>query len=421
MSGEPTITSPPRIGAIYWSAYAALEGDHEPLDPLRLDMYAQRLGNVLLPGITNRTERLRYLGMVCAGLQETARGGASVKSKRQGFLPFERGWALAVTMGARGDIKHRPEGQSRPRIKPEFRGLRGANRVLAHWRTVDGQQSVAPTAYKLLSAQESQGGLGAYLVLLRHFGFIHGDTLDLTAHGREIAAAFAASTDRDLRSLHDTGAVRSFKLVTAGEDLTLGASSDGERHLAKAVIFSGSEGIAELVRRMRLALGGDVPSAREGLAAIADASGDRLGRAARFALDFDPLRRDLLALFVALGQQMEGRPGPIALTGISDPPTEELADSVRSRAAVLAQQDTVDGLEVVSALARELWAGTSLADTVRATIGFHRREGRAWILDLGNDRYEVGRHGPFDPPGEHFHGFTVDSALALWDDCEAAA
>ena len=137
----------PSVGRLYWTSFAELEGDSSPADPLRFDMYAQRLGNILLPGITNRTERVRYLSMVCAGLVETQRPGASVRESRQAFLPFERGWALAMTLAAGGRIKVGSDDVAGGRgLKPEFRGLRGANRVLRHYRTLEGRDRIKPTA-----------------------------------------------------------------------------------------------------------------------------------------------------------------------------------------------------------------------------------------------------------------------------------
>src|SRR5215213_7458138 len=96
----------PKPGLTYWTAYSPPEGSSQPSDPLRFDMYAQRLGNVLLPGVTNRTERLRYLSMVCAGIATTSSARqATIRERRQAFLPFERGWALAMTLSVDGELK----------------------------------------------------------------------------------------------------------------------------------------------------------------------------------------------------------------------------------------------------------------------------------------------------------------------------
>src|SRR3954464_13852777 len=132
------IVPSPRAGQIYWTAYTQLEGDSSPVDPLRFDMYAERLGNVLLPGITSRVERLRYFGMVCAGLWLTRPTGGVGDSPeasrlwRRSFLPFEAAWALANLLAVNGEIKDVPPVVQRPRLKVEFQGLRGANRALAY-------------------------------------------------------------------------------------------------------------------------------------------------------------------------------------------------------------------------------------------------------------------------------------------------
>jgi len=171
------IVSPPRLGQIYWTAYSPVEGDTSPVDALRLEMYAERLGNVLFPGITNRVERARYFGMVCAGLQSAeAEIGSRVHGRehtrlvRQRFVKFESAWAFAQVAHRGRDIKEIPEGGSRPRLRYEYRGFRGANRALGYWgKTKDRDSIDGRSTYKLLQAQEAQeaqGGLGAYLVSL---------------------------------------------------------------------------------------------------------------------------------------------------------------------------------------------------------------------------------------------------------------
>ena len=120
------IASPPRVGRAYWTAYTQLDGDSKPLDPLRFDMYERHLGNVLLPGITGRVERLRYFGMVCAGLMLTRPTGFSPDPRehtrlwRQFFLDFEAGWALANLVAVNGEVKDLPPAVPRARRKPEF-------------------------------------------------------------------------------------------------------------------------------------------------------------------------------------------------------------------------------------------------------------------------------------------------------------
>ena len=129
------IASPPKLGVPYWTAFSPVDGDSSPVDPLRFETYAERLGNHLFPGITNRVERVRYFGMVCAGIEAA---GASVPTSvagrertqavRRAFTRFEAAWAFAQVAEKGRDIKVRPEGAPMPRLRDEFRGLRGANR-----------------------------------------------------------------------------------------------------------------------------------------------------------------------------------------------------------------------------------------------------------------------------------------------------
>jgi hypothetical protein len=418
-----TIAPSPTPGRIYWTAYTDPEGNSEPSDPLRFDMYAQRLGNVLLPGITNRTERLRYLSMVCAGIGVTSRGRQrTLREQRRAFLPFERGWALAMTVSVDGDLKWNPDGQNAQRsLKPEFRGLRGANRVLAHYRTLRYGESIRPTAYILLKSQDAQGGLGAYLVTLRHFGFIQPDSIALTATGHALANAFdPALRGAPLSVLADERTVGRRSIERLGEALVLGAPSPTEQRIVREAIFEDPRsGVADSVRRMRLARP-DAVDAHSLLRGIARRRGDLLERCAQYAVDFDPMRIALLQLFSRLGRQLNGRPGSTRLGAVLLPEIEEAAANASVAARRLASSElNVPGLEPVSALARELAVGSSVADTVSSMVAFHGREGRAWITSDRPDWYAVGRHGSFDEPDGSFNGYTVGRAMQLLADVEA--
>jgi hypothetical protein len=416
------IDDKPRTGAIYWTAYTDLEGDSAPTDPLRFDMYTQRLGNILLPGITNRTERLRYLSMVCAGLAQTIRGG-SVREQRKAFLPFERGWVLAMTLSVDGRLKIGGDGPGQRGLRPEFRGLRGANRVLAHFRTLGDRPRVRPPGYTLLQAQDAQGGLGAYLITLREFGFVHPESLALTAPGRELAASFSARGVRGGRLsvlAADAPADRRL-LARMGHALTLGTPSDEERQFVRAAVFEHDRSVvANVVRRMRTARpnAGDPETL---LAGIARRDGDRIERAAAFALAFDPLRVAASRLFARLGQQLVSRPGSTPVRRLDSEPLEPVARDVRDAAGPLSELGDLDGLEPVSQLARDIRRGNSLEETVGSIAAFHRREERSWIVADGVDRYRVGRHGRFQEPSDDFNGYTVGRAFSLLADVEGTA
>ena len=422
----PTAIAPsPTPGRIYWTAYTDPEGNSEPSDPLRFDMYAQRLGNVLLPGITNRTERLSYISMVCAGIAATTPGaGRALREQRRAFLPFERGWALAMTVSVDGALKYSPDGQSPQRsLKPEFRGLRGANRVLAHYRTLRYGDTISPTGYILLKSQDAQGGLGAYLVTLRQFGFVQADSLALTATGRAVADAFDPRLrGAPLNTVADQRGVPRRVLERLGAALVLGAPTPEERQIVRAAIFEDPRGrAADCVQRMRAARP-DTNDPRSLLQGIARREGDLLERSAQYAIDFDPLRIALLQLFSRLGRQLSGRPGATPLSAVLLPEIEQAAHDARSCARRLSSSElAVPGLEPVSELARDLAAGSSIADTVRATVAFHRREGRAWITADRPDRYAVGRYGSFDEPADAFNGYTVGRAMQVLADTEAGA
>ncbi|MDQ3741773.1 MAG: hypothetical protein M3389_12615, partial [Actinomycetota bacterium] len=245
------IKTPPRPGAVYWTAFTHLEGDSGPVDPLRFDMYVERLGNVLLPGITSRVERLRYFGMVCAGLEATRPADIGEMSRRDAvrrwrrrFLDFEAGWALANVVAVDGAIKDRPPLVLRARLKDAFQGLRGANRVLDYWRRSHGRDRIPPHDYVLLKAQEAQGGLGAYLVALRAYGFIQPDRFDLTAAGLDLARAFRQGTRHAAQHLlaNEPQPLRALRRI--GEVLLLPRPTREEAVLVRDALFRSGGNVA---------------------------------------------------------------------------------------------------------------------------------------------------------------------------------
>lgn len=419
---SPSIADPPKVGRIYWTAFTDLEGDSGPTDPLRFDMYTQRLGNILLPGITNRTERLRYLTMVCAGLAQMSRRGATVRQQRKAFLPFERGWALAMTISVEGRLKlGAADGTDRRGLRPEFQGLRGANRVLAHFRTLGDRARVRPTAYTLLQSQDAQGGLGAYLITLRQFGFVHPDSLALTAPGRELAACFRPHGVRggSLRLLTEDTPVDRRLLGRVGHALALARPTRDEAALVRQAIFANDRSVvADVVSRMRAAAP-NARSPRELLTGIARTDGDQLERAAAYAVAFDPLRIAALTLFARLGEQLASR-GSTRLRDLESEPLEAAAADVRRRALAVADMPDLRELAPVSQLARELAGARTLGETVDSLVSFHRREERSWIVAEGSQRYRLGRHGRFQEPSDAFNGYTVGRVFQLLADVEGA-
>lgn len=421
---ETRIDARPAPGRLYWTSFAELEGDSGPSDPLRFDMYTQRLGNILLPGITNRTERLRYLTMVCAGLAQTQRNGASVRETRAAFLPFERGWALAMTLSAGGALKVADGAGAGGRgLRPEFRGLRGANRVLRHYRTLEGVDPVNPTKYILLQNQDAQGGLGAYLVTLREFGFVHAETLALTSRGRELAHTFAPRGKRSVRlsMLSDAGKVKRPHLERLGEYVTLGSPSTAERALIQDAIFDSPRSrVGDVVRRVAKAAP-LAQSSSERLAAITQPDGDVVGRAAAYAVAFDPMRIAALKLFCAVGAALVPLTAAAPTRRIATDTMERDAETLRLAAIELSRLPAPAGLEPIASLAQACADATGLDEEVHSVVAFHRLEQRSWIVAEGKDRYRTGRHGPFEQPGEHFNGYTLGNTYRLLADLGAVA
>lgn len=417
------IKTPPKAGRLYWTAYTQLEGDSSPTDPLRLDMYAERLGNVMLPGITNRTERLRYFGMVCAGLALTRppTGGdlrAHTRLWRQSFLPFEAGWALANIIAVNGAIKDRPPDVPRARLKLEFQGFRGANRVQAYFQKVHGHSRIKPHGYRLLKAQEAQGGLGAYLVALRRYGLVQSDRFDLTARGSELATAFLGPAQRGARRLLSNQPVTRSSLRAIGDQLLLSGPSSEEARLVRSAIFSGSGEVATVFKRLPANLRKGGPP-EDALRRIARPDGSPLERAAHYALEFDPFRRAALLLFCELGRQLTGK-GVARIRDLEFDALDPLASQTQQRASALANLPKVEGLEPIATLATRIAGARSNAEVLHRIVVFHREEGRRWIDVSGGSQYTLGAHGSFADPADSFHGYTLRSAMRVYADMAEA-
>jgi hypothetical protein len=162
-------------------------------------------------------------------------------------------------------------------------------------------------------------------------------------------------------------------------------------------------------------------TALERMVAIARPTGDPLGRAAAFAVRFDPVRVIALRLFAALGTALVPRPGAATVAELGADTVERDAKALCEAATVLADLSVPPGLEAVAALAREAADRRGTEDIVRALVDYHRREQRSWIVAEGRNRYRLGRHGPFDPPAEDFNGYTLGRAYQLLDDLRTPA
>jgi hypothetical protein len=387
-------------------------------------MYVQRLGNVLLPGITGRVERLRYFGMVCAGIELTRPASWLVTDPRTAerwrkrFLPFEAGWALATVVAADGQIKDTPPVVARARLKREYQGLRGANRVLDYFRRTRNDQAVKPSNYTLLIGQEAQGGLGAYLVALRRYGFMQAERFELTMLGSELARQFLSGVRHPERLLA-TQRVARRDLRRLGEAISLARNPIAEAELVRAAVFQGEHETATVLQRIPRRLRWPEKS-EEAMQAIARPDGDPLERAAQFALDFDPFRRSALTLFAHLGSALIGRAGPVPLHALVDGSLEENCEELQRIAVAPAASTPPPGLEPVVALAQRITSSRSCEEVIGGILAFHRQEGRRWIESVGHGRVTIVLPGRFDLPREGFHGYTFPSALRVYRDIVGA-
>lgn len=388
-----------------------------PIDPLAMDMYAQRIGNILLPGVTGRTFRSRYMGMVCAGLRITsdhASGRSStriVEARRNAFLPFERGWALAVCHHANGQIKERNEDTGRAALTAEFQGFRGANHVLSYWRQSRARDSwVIPSNYELLRGQSSQGGLGSYLVTLVSGGFIDPRTLSLREPGQALAEAFLGNQSRQSRRLPSGDRASWRALSGLGAELDLRRNTAGERAILEQQIFNPTTGsLAPAMRGLTLA---GTDNAETALTVLSKAKDQELTSVAEYALKFDPFRGAALACFGGLGRSMEVS-GELPTADIPDDVESSVAQLRRS-ARALCDADTPDGLHEIRQLALRIEAASGTLATIDQILDWHRDRRAAWIVRDGS-QFKLGRKGNFDLDTS-FHGYTVASFFSLLDD-----
>lgn len=419
--GATETIDPPRPGTPYWTAYSQPEGDTEPIDPLAFDMYAERLGNEILPGITNRTFRLRYLGMVCAGLELTAHseeaGMHPLRARRAAFLPFERGWAFAMTLAADGDLKEPQPGSNRRGLKPRYRGFRGANLALAQWRRTRGDKKVHPFNYRFLAAPGSQGGLGAYLVTLNYAGLVDRSTLTLRAAGRELAHAFLGPVQRTADRLIADRAWHRGWLTPVGEALDLGEPTPREAQIVRRALFEDGRGLANACGRIPHRVR-DAGTPEEALRAIARRDGDPLERAAQYALDFDPLRRAALGIFTTIGQALTTKSGRTTFDDLDDE-VVAAAGALRSHATRLAEQAAPPAVSDLGRLAERLRTAMSPQDVVSILLAWHAEHRTSWIAEVSPGMYELRRHGAFEER-DGFHGYTMGSALELLREVNAA-
>lgn len=426
----PGDVAAPKPGKAYWTAWSPTEGDSAPVDPLRFETYAERLGNHLVPGLSNRVQRVRYFSMVCAGVEAAAdevgtaaSGREHTRRVRERFTRYEAAWAFAQVADQGPDIKERPEGSNQPRLRDEFRGFRGANRALSFWRrTADDASVDARGGYRLLQAQEAQGGLGAYLVALRSYGFVHADRLEVTAAGTRLAAAFLSGCRTDIRQALATDGRRPRAVwCRAGNKLLLSEPSAAEREQVAQALF-GNPGPSRPLSRL---VNGLPPALRRRTATEAafrhTASSDSgLAPLASYALDFDRLRQTSLRMFAAVGAPLVARPAPTRLAALVEPAElSALADDVRAAATALAAHAPPSGLESVAVLAQRLRRTQPAKEVFATLVWFHRSEGRHWIEQAGPHTYRTVTPGTFQDPGETFHGYTLNAALSVYEDAQS--
>lgn len=423
----PRVVTSPAVGKVYWTAWSPTEGDSAPVDPLRFETYAERLGNHLVPGLSNRVQRVRYFSMVCAGIKAaadevgtTANGREHTRQVRARFTRYEAAWAFAQVAARGRDIKERPEGSHQPRLRDEFRGFRGANRALSFWqRTADDALVDARGGYRLLQAQEAQGGLGAYLVAMRSYGFVHPDRLELTAAGSRLAAAFLSGCQADARQALSVDGRRPRAVWSrAGNKLLLSTPSASEREqVARALFGDRGRPLSRLVHGLPSSLRRREVT-QDAFHHIAASNSD-LAPAASYALDFDQFRLTSLRMFAAVGTSLVARTAPTKLAALL-PPAElsGLAGDVRAAAAAVAGRTPPPGLEPIAVLAHKLGRAQPPKDAFADLVWFHRSEGRRWIEQAGPHSYRTVLPGTFQDPGDRFHGFTLNAALSVYEDAQ---
>jgi len=277
---------------------------------------------------------------------------------------------------------------------------------------VDGRKG-----YRLLQAQEAQGGLGSYLVALRHHGFVHPDRLALTATGADLARAFEENAKRRAvrEALADDGLRDRGVWERAGEQLSLARPSPEERAIVRTALFGRSSSLGRFVSLLPEEL--RVPERAREAFELVSRSGNTLASEAEYALRFDDLRRRSLELFTRVGEALVIESAPRRVEDLL--PGDDLRAMARAVSVAAEQVSTLappPGLHAVASFAVELGGWGDDSSVFAALIDFHHREGRRWIERVGANRYALGVSAEFRAPGDSFHGFTLPAALSVYRD-----
>ena len=404
-----------------WSAYDPTEGRLDSDDPLGFAAGAQRLADVLLPGLTVRTVRLTYYGMVCAGLRLVEDAPDDAERRRR-FLVWERLWMLArVSTGRVGGLL----------------GSEGAGRHLhsATPERLDGR------AYVLLQRQAFLGALGSYSTSLEALGLKRTGSLILTEDGRTlgkdalkaVSSKFFGNLEREAtRSIEkERDTVRlSLRWGVSHDTLSrVGDPDDLIRRRLAGRLFDRRTVRGRAIRRALPAIRHAALPDLEGLRALSRASGrdsdlavhakqalaiERVTCAANFVLE------RVLAAAVSAG-------GAIRISDVpdADPRWSEIEPLVREAAA---HAESV--LATAAGFADERATAAAFADLhgptlVRELIVHHERvmlgrRARKWALLDGQEIHALRLQDPPTEPAPIRHAYRFGSARTLAKECGLA-
>jgi hypothetical protein len=401
-----------------WSAYDPIEGRLDSDDPLGFAAGAQRLADLLLPGLTVRTVRLTYYGMVCAGLRLVEHAPDDAERRRR-FQVWERLWMLArVSTGRVGGLL----------------GSEGAGRHL-HSATPERLDS---RAYVLLQRQAFLGALGSYSTSLEALGLKRSGSLILTEDGRTLgkdamkAASskfFANLTDEATRSIQkERDTVRNSPRWGASHDTLaeVGEPNDAIRRNLAGRLFDRRTVRGRAIRHALPAVREAVLPDLDGLRSLSRASGDDCDLAAR-AKQALAIERVTCAANFALERMLAaavsaGGAIPVNDATDAEPRWREIEQLVREAAA---HAEAV--LATAPGFANEHATAAAFADLegptlVRELMVHHERvmqgrRARKWGLLDGQEIHALRLQDPPAEPARIRHTYRFGSARALAEQC----
>jgi hypothetical protein len=243
---------------LYWTERVYLEGDDtSSKDPLGTEAFAGHLADLILPGMTTITWRVRYVTIICQWL-DFINNDLRVKGVDEiinRIMQIEKLAAFSMVTKWGSSNMNNSVSEDDERDDVNLRRLIGKRYAKAFHATTF---SLDRKAYPFLTNHKSAGAYSVYKVLLMSLGLLDEDTVSLTEKGKEfiegieIPARYKSFIKNELEGKQSDISSASFK--TLGDYWGLGNfSSETERQRLKGLMVSEARrrGTFELLRKYK--------------------------------------------------------------------------------------------------------------------------------------------------------------------------